>query len=404
MRVTVAIGMFGDNSTNVFSPTGQRSCSSKLSFTTPGCIAYNAVEAFILWIVNSLCTALYTSADLVSSSTLPTLPPHLATYSPSHNNTAAPRLDVSSIQSFCSSLFASASSAVALFLTPTSTSQYWEERYFVSKGWPNPKGLLQGLGGVVIGQVAVAMWYLYRRWRNKEAIYAAAYSPGAKRRPFLAALISHLSKPESFAMVFFYLVGVWMCGLLPLSYYDLTAELSWFNVFVQFFVIDFYIYVCHKMQHDIETLYRATHRPHHYFVTPTLFDAFDGSIPDTFTLILIPLFATSHTLPLLGVHVSHVDFAVFGCLYANQFQMIHCEYRQPWDWLFEMLSIGTSADHAVHHTCIHYNFGHFFMWFDKAFGTYRSPASVTQLNLNAKTQCLTDTTQAIIDPKKAKSS
>jgi len=40
--------------------------------------------------------------------------------------------------------------------------------------------------------------------------------------------------------------------------------------------------------------YRKSHKPHHRFTNPKLFDAFNGSLSDTFFMILVPLFATAH--------------------------------------------------------------------------------------------------------------
>ena len=74
--------------------------------------------------------------------------------------------------------------------------------------------------------------------------------------------------------------------------------------------------------------------------------------------------------------VNNKGFAAFGALYAAQFTMIHCEYRHPWDAVFEVLGIGTAEDHNIHHLLFKYNYGHFFMWWDWMLGTYRAPSTV----------------------------
>ena len=266
-------------------------------------------------------------------------------------------------------------------------------------GWPDPTGLLQGLWGVLVGHAAVMLYYLFRRWRDKECMYAE--SP--KKPSYLQGMKTHFSKPEGITMVFGYLCSVWMFRLMPQSYYNLTEPLRWQNVAAQFVVVDFFIYLMHLFEHMWRPLYRKSHKALHFFLNPTLFNAFDGAFADTFGLILIPLISMAWVLPLVfGVQVHHADFACFGCIYANQFMLIHSEYRNPWDWFLEMLSIGTSADHAVHHICFTKNYGHFFMWYDKAFGTYRAPSSVPSLWLHPETGCLKvrDEAAAVPAPEK----
>ena len=67
-----------------------------------------------------------------------------------------------------------------------------------------------------------------------------------------------------------------------------------------------------------------------------------------------------------------VQLAAFGTLYAAQFTLIHCEFAHPWDFILAKLGVGTAMDHNVHHALITANYGHFFMWYDLAFGTYKS--------------------------------
>lgn len=42
--------------------------------------------------------------------------------------------------------------------------------------------------------------------------------------------------------------------------------------------------------------------------------------------------------------------------------------------------MGTPADHHVHHKLFKYNYGHIFMWWDRLFGTYRNPNTVSVFN------------------------
>jgi len=74
--------------------------------------------------------------------------------------------------------------------------------------------------------------------------------------------------------------------------------------------------------------------------------------------------------------VSTWDFIAFGTMYATQFTLIHCEFPHPWDPLFEKFGIGTASDHNVHHAVVKYNYGHFFIYWDVIFSTYKHSSKV----------------------------
>jgi sterol desaturase/sphingolipid hydroxylase (fatty acid hydroxylase superfamily) len=183
-----------------------------------------------------------------------------------------------------------------------------------------------------------------------------------------------LTNPESFVMLFSYLSFVWMFRLLPAAYYDYDAPLQWWHVAAQFLVVDVLTTASHLLEHNWAALYIRSHKMHHRFTNPKLYNAFSGSLLDTFSLILVPLFLTHQ----ICFFVNNMGLAAFGTLYAAQFTMIHCEYRHPWDTLFEWLGIGTAEDHNIHHLLFKYNYGHFFMWWDWLLGTYKAPHTVKQ--------------------------
>ena len=54
--------------------------------------------------------------------------------------------------------------------------------------------------------------------------------------------------------------------------------------------------LAHLAEHKYASIYKSTHKPHHRFLNPRLFDAFDGSFGDTVCMILIPLFITAHVV------------------------------------------------------------------------------------------------------------
>lgn len=189
-----------------------------------------------------------------------------------------------------------------------------------------------------------------------------------------------LTNPESFVMLFSYLSFVWMFRLLPAAYYEYEAPLQWWHVVAQFLVVDVLTTASHLLEHNWAALYIRSHKMHHRFVNPKLYNAFSGSLLDTFTLILVPLFLTHQ----ICYFVNNKGLAAFGTLYAAQFTMIHCEFRHPWDSLFEWLGIGTAEDHNIHHLLFKYNYGHFFMWWDWLLGTYKAPHTVKQFRSHAE--------------------
>ncbi|GAB5368781.1 hypothetical protein AAMO2058_001349300 [Amorphochlora amoebiformis] len=239
--------------------------------------------------------------------------------------------------------------------------------------FPDWWGLWLGIRGVLVGHVFVFSYhyvrklYLFGKEKNIQKL-----EPDFN---WAEELIGHATRPEAFFMLVPYLSITWMFKLMPESYYDLDTPSTPLKIFLQFAVYDFVTYCIHRAQHKIETIY-VTHKDHHAFINPHLFNAYSGSLQDTALLILIPLYTTVLTLDMVGVRIYQQDYAWFGMLYANYFMLIHSEFSNPWDSLFEAIGIGTARDHNVHHSQLRYNFGHFFMWWDQLGGTYLSHTKV----------------------------
>ncbi|CAE8644698.1 unnamed protein product [Polarella glacialis] len=134
----------------------------------------------------------------------------------------------------------------------------------------------------------------------------------------------------------------------------------------------------HYGEHKISAwVYKMSHKPHHRFTNPRVFDAFDGSVTDTICMILVPMVITSRLVP-----ANVWSYMTFGSLYANWLVLIHSEYTHPWDGIFRRLGFGTAADHHVHHRLFVFNYGHLFMYWDKALGTYRDPKMLGGTHFN----------------------
>lgn len=223
--------------------------------------------------------------------------------------------------------------------------------------WPSPVGLTLGILAVIVGQFFILSYFFI--WH---AGYFGKPTPiqqvGPPTYNLMDGLKNHLSQPEGFVMLGGYLILTWMFGLMPSSYYAFSGGINVWQVAAQLLLTDFFQYGMHMGEHLVDKrIYRVSHKPHHRFTNPKLFDAFNGSPADTFFMILIPLAATARCVP-----ANVWSYMTFGALYANWLVLIHAEYRHPWDRLFRHLGFGTAADHHVHHKLFNYNYGHLFMY------------------------------------------
>lgn len=241
---------------------------------------------------------------------------------------------------------------------------------------PNPWGLLAGLLAVLLGQVVVLAYFFVMRnvvqrdspKRLVQAQNAAQYTE--KRYSFAKEALGHFAQAEGFVLLGSYLSLTWLLRLMPASYYRWEGGVQWHLVVLQLLVQDMLQYFAHYAEHKASSaFYRYSHKPHHRFTNPKLFDAFNGSLLDTVCMILVPLYITANL-----VHCNVWSYMAFGTSYSAMLTLIHSEYEHPWDGLFRLLGIGTAADHHVHHAKFVYNYGHIFTYWDRAFGTYRAPA------------------------------
>lgn len=232
-------------------------------------------------------------------------------------------------------------------------TDYWTNS---NGGWPSPLGLTLGLLAVVVGHASTLLYFL--GWRTgRLGVKNPIQKTGAPEYNAMESLKEHLSQPEGFAMLGGYLILTWMFGLMPASYYSFKGGINWYHVIAQLLIQDFVQYLMHNLEHNLDkNLYQLSHKPHHRFTNPKLFDAFNGSPGDTFLMILVPLIVTARL-----VNANVWSYMAFGSLYANWLTLIHSEYAHSWDNYFQLIGFGTAADHHVHHKLFKYNFGHLFM-------------------------------------------
>lgn len=233
-----------------------------------------------------------------------------------------------------------------------------------------PLGLTLGLLAVAVGHVFLVAYHALRRCSLLGA--TRRIQPEVRDYDFVEGLKSHLSQPEGFALIGSYLIGSWMLGWMPSSYYSFSGGINWLHVAMQLLLQDFIQALMHLGEHKISALlYKHSHKPHHRFTNPRLFDAFDGSLTDTLAMIVVPFIIVARLVP-----ANVWSYMTFGTLYANWLVLIHSEYAHSWDPLFRSIGFGTAADHHVHHRLFVFNYGHLFMYWDRLMGTYRSPAEL----------------------------
>ena len=222
-------------------------------------------------------------------------------------------------------------------------------------------GLLLGLSSVLVGQTVVISYHVLFR------SYLIPLEPD-KFKPycFKTALKKHVSNIEGLFLLGVYLSVTYLMNWMPFSYYS-SEGIIWKDVWFQLLLQDFLQYMIHRLEHKVTFLYKHAHKQHHQYKSTKLFDAFSGSTYDTLLMILLPLFMVSRM-----IHTNVWSYMVFGTLYSSWLMLIHSEYRNPWDPLFEKIGFGTSSNHFQHHQRLKVNFGHLFMYWDLLGGTLDS--------------------------------
>jgi len=248
----------------------------------------------------------------------------------------------------------------------------WFNNALIAKPLRHPLGLILGISAVAVGHFFLL---LYFRLHHQQLLGPTTpiQSRGAPPYIFSRALLHHLSQPGGFFLLGTYLSLTWLWDLLPPSYYSFQGSIQYTNVALCLITQDLLQFLMHKLEHIAHPkLYRLSHKPHHKFTNPKLFDAFDGSVPDTILMILLPLFFTAHLVRTCNVWT----YMAFGSIYANWLTFIHAEVTFPWERYFRVVGLGTAADHHVHHKFFKWNFGHLFLWWDWVAGSYRDPREV----------------------------
>eukprot|EP00615_Pteridomonas_danica_P001399 CAMPEP_0114352518 /NCGR_PEP_ID=MMETSP0101-20121206/18006_1 /TAXON_ID=38822 ORGANISM="Pteridomonas danica, Strain PT" /NCGR_SAMPLE_ID=MMETSP0101 /ASSEMBLY_ACC=CAM_ASM_000211 /LENGTH=288 /DNA_ID=CAMNT_0001492959 /DNA_START=91 /DNA_END=957 /DNA_ORIENTATION=- len=248
---------------------------------------------------------------------------------------------------------------------------------------PSPLGLTLGLVTVAIGQIFTIIYHFLHVRVGLFGEVRGIHKDGVENYDFWTETKHHLAQPEGFVILGLYLIGTWMVRLMPDSYYQFEGGIDWVKVLMQLLLQDAIQCGMHILEHEIDKIlgtklwfYRKSHKPHHRFISPKYFDAFNGSVADTFFMILVPLFITKSV-----IHTNVWSYMAFGTLYANWLCLIHSEVQHPWDGVFTLVGFGTAADHHVHHQLFNFNYGHLFTYTDRICSTYKAPSTVNKFTI-----------------------
>jgi alternative squalene epoxidase len=213
---------------------------------------------------------------------------------------------------------------------------------------------LLGLLSVAIGQIIVIL-YDFKIKSKKNNFDLKKYNN---------KIIKHISNYEGLLLLSLYLTVSWKFKLLPLSYYIFGNYIEYSKLVQCLLLQDLLQTVMHYFEHKIKFI-KIYHDLHHIHIIPTIYDSFDGSIQDTILMIIIPLHITAHS-----IQINTITYISFGTIYSMFLFLIHADYDHIWDKYLPLVGIMNAKCHRIHHQKRIYNYGHFFSFWDRAYGTY----------------------------------
>ncbi|EIN09850.1 fatty acid hydroxylase [Punctularia strigosozonata HHB-11173 SS5] len=152
--------------------------------------------------------------------------------------------------------------------------------------------------------------------------------------------------------------------------YDNVEEYGWLwlvaSVPIFLLFTDYGIYWVHRLLHH-PLIYKYIHKPHHKWIIPTPFashafhpvDGYLQSVPYHLIVFLLPF----HRYLYLGLFV----VVNFWSIFIHDSDMIT---GHPLETI-----INGPAHHTLHHLYFTVNYGQYFTWADKFYGSYRQPQS-----------------------------
>jgi lathosterol oxidase len=161
------------------------------------------------------------------------------------------------------------------------------------------------------------------------------------------------------------IVGYWLWRKGIVEFRQDTGWLALLDVVILIVVMDFAMYVLHRLAH-IKWIFPILHSTHHTYENPRPLTLFALNPAETVSFGLLWLLVISlYDASWLGMSIYlalNVAFGTIGHLGVEPFPDL--VKRLP---LVKLLS--TSTFHAQHHQNLHHNFGFYTLIWDKLFGT-----------------------------------
>lgn len=217
---------------------------------------------------------------------------------------------------------------------------------------------------LVIAGAFFAMWLWWRLRPGKRSPLQAAQVQPAQIRRELWTSVGSIIVFSSFLPVLFYF-GFWR----HTQFYPRIDTHGWpyffLSIVLAMIIQDTYFYWTHRLMHH-RRLFRWFHRTHHrstntnpwstYSVNPL--EALIDSGAAVLTLMIVPMTGWA----LLVFSIINTSYAVYTHLGYELFPRAMSRH-----WLGRW--INTSTAHNVHHAKARYNFGWYFLFWDRMMGT-----------------------------------
>lgn len=241
--------------------------------------------------------------------------------------------------------------------------------------WENPDLFsMLGAGGLILGILLARYFilaggaYLYF-WVLRPGHYAHLRiqpeppGPGAVRTEVLYSLVTTL---------IFACVGLFIGFGRHMGWFKVYTDFSeyggWyfaFSIVAAVLIHDAYFYFAHRLMHT-KPLFKIMHRVHHLSSNPSPWAAFSfhptEALAEAAILPLLLTFLPMHPLAMLVFMFSMTFLNVVGHLGYEMWPRGFATSR----WTFWN---NTSTHHNMHHRYVHCNYGLYFNWWDRLFGT-----------------------------------
>lgn len=157
----------------------------------------------------------------------------------------------------------------------------------------------------------------------------------------------------------------WTMAYARIDEYGWAKYLGFFILYMSF--VEFGVYWNHRLLHDIKAGYTSLHHIHHKYNKENTLSPFAGlafhpidgilqGLPYFVTLFVIPMHSFTFEIMLFGTGIWTTN--IHDCIEVD------C---QP---------IMGAGYHTIHHTTYRHNYGQFFVYMDKIFGTLQDPVSI----------------------------